>query len=341
MVSTLKSVAKGAAVQITARAAPWVWRVRRPGSLVILAYHRVLPPDSPLREREQPSMCVTPDRFDRQLGELRRHFEIVDLAEWLARSRRGNPLPRRACALTFDDGWRDNYEYALPLLVKHGAPATVFLVADHLGASYPFWPNRLMLLLRLAHTRPDAVGFPERLHAIVQPVLAAAAARGTLTTDDIDRAVQRAKALDELTIRDLVGATTAPFDEPSAGPDLLDREEIRRMAATGLVRFGSHTATHFRLGGDPPAAVLEREIVGSRRTLQALTGQAIELFCYPNGELSTAATDCVRTHYLGAVSTRGGWVPARPDPHLLPRIGIHDGATHTRAGFVATLSGWI
>ena len=341
MVKVLKSIAKGTAVQVAARAAPHLWRRGKLGSLVILMYHRVLPVDSPARRTEQPGMYVSPDTFDSHLTEIRRDFQIVDLAEWLRRSRDGDPLPRLACAITFDDGWRDNYEFALPLLAKHGAPATVFLVSESIGTTYRFWPNRLMALLRTAYEHPDAVTFPSSLRAIVGPVLADANARGELRADDVDCAVQQAKALDESTIRGLIDETIAPLNDRHGTRDLLDHDEIGRMAATGLVRFGSHTATHFRLGGDPSPADLEREIVAPRRALQTLTGQDIDLFCYPNGDTSTAAVDCVRRHYLGAVTTRTGWVSADPDPCRLPRIGVHDDATRTREGFLATLSGWV
>ena len=338
---TFKSIAKAAAVQVVARAAPRAWRRRKPGSLVILTYHRVLPVNSRARLAEQPGMYVSPETFDLHLTELQRYFELVDLAEWVRHSRRGESLPQLACAITFDDGWQDNHDYALPLLIKHRVPATIFLVSGYIGTAYQFWPNRLMSLLRTAFEDPDAVAFPKPLRAIVDSVLSAARARGQLRTEDVDLAVQRAKTLDERTIRGLIDETVAPGDAPSAVRDILDREEIGRMAATGFVRFGSHTATHFRLAGEVSSADLEREIVESRRSLQALTGQDVDLFCYPNGDTSAIAIDCVRRHYLGAVTTRRGWVEGNSDPHLLIRIGVNDDATRTREGFLATLSGWI
>ncbi len=339
--SALKSLAKGAAVQVAARAAPVVLRRRRPGSLVILMYHRVLPVNSPARRAEQPGMYVSPETFDLHLTEIRREFELVDLAAWLSRSRRGESLPRLACAITFDDGWRDNFDFGLPLLVKHGAPATVFLVSGYIGTAYRFWPNRLMGLLRTAFEHPDAVSFADPLRPIADRVLAGARSRGKLRGEDVDRAVQQAKAFDELTIRRCVDAAIAPADEATSRRDLLDRDEIAALAASGLVRFGSHTATHFRLGGEPSRADLDREVVDSRRTLQALTGQDIDLFCYPNGDTSAVAVDCVRGTYSGAVTTRDGWVARRPDPHLLNRVGVHDDGSSTREGFLARLIGWL
>lgn len=113
------------------------------------------------------------------------------------------------------------------------------------------------------------------------------------------------------------------------------------MAASGLIRFGSHTATHFRLGGTISPEALEREIVGSRKDLQDLSGQAIDLFCYPNGETSPNAIDLVRRHYLGAVTTCKGWHGGHGDPHLIRRIGVHEDVSNARAPFLERLSGWL
>ena len=304
-------------------------------------YHRVLPQDSPARITEQPGMYVSPETLDLHLDVLKRHFELVHLDEWLRSAKLGAKLPRLACAITFDDGWRDNHDFALPVLVKHGAPATIFLVSGFIGTTYRFWPNRLMSLLQKSFTAPGSVAFPEPLSRIVEPVLAQAAHRGELRPDDADAVVHGAKGWDEEEIRALVETAEKSSGGRSQAGEILDREQIAKMGATGLVQFGSHTETHFRLGGRISGQELEREIVGSRKQLQDLSGQPIDLFCYPNGETSPAAIDQVRRHYLGAVTTCKGWHEASADPHLIRRIGVHDDVSSTRASFLERLSGWL
>ena len=338
--SALKKVAKQVLVHAIARTAPLTWRWRKSGSLVVLMYHRVLLDESPARRTEQPGMYVSPETFDLHLRELKQHFELVHLDEWVQRAKQGATLPRLACAITFDDGWRDNYEFALPVLKKHGAPATIFLVSSYVGTTFQFWPNRLMSLLQKSFTEPGSVTFPEGLSRIVQPVLAEAARRGEFRAEDADAVIERAKAWNEEEIRGLVETAAGGFDDGGDTGEILDREQVVKMAASGLVRFGSHTATHFRLGGRTPSPDLEREIAGSRRALQELSGQAISLFCYPNGETSTAAIDLVRAHYLGAVTTSKGWNDAGGDPYLLRRIGVHEDVSNARDSFLERLSGW-
>lgn len=340
--SALKTIAKRAVVHAVARTAPFSWRWRRPGSLVVLMYHRVLPPASAERRTEQPGMYVSPETLDLHLDELKRHFELVHLDDWLQRAKRGAALPRLSCAITFDDGWRDNYEFALPVLVKHGAPATVFLVSSYIGTTYRFWPNRLIELILREHSRPGSVPFPPKLRALVDPVLAGPRLRAGIDIEDVDPIIQSALKLKEDEIRALVEAADA--DGPDAGNDdrnTVDLKEIAAMSATGLVRFGSHSATHFRLHAGASEDRLAAEIVQSRAQLQEICNQPIELFSYPNGVTGPAAVSLVSRHYLGAVMTETGWHSPIKNSHLIPRIRVHDDISSTRDAFLERLSGWL
>ena len=338
---SVKRLAKLGVVQAVARLAPLTWRWRKPGSLVVLMYHRVLPKDSPQREREQPGMYVSPETLDLHLTELERRFELVHLDDWLRRAKQGAALPRIACAITFDDGWRDNYDFALPVLVKHQAPATIFLVSSYIGSAQRFWPNRLIELILRESARPNSVPFPSKLRRLIEPVLEQGRHR-QVGIEEIAPVVRQALAFDEDEIRGLV--ETADEREKHCGGDdrdMLDTREIGMMAATGLIRVGSHSTTHFRLDGSATEAVLAGEIVESRTRLHQILGQPIELFCYPNGVSSAASVDLVSRHYLGAVTTDTGWHAANLDPYQIRRIRLHDDISSTRDTFLARISGWL
>jgi peptidoglycan/xylan/chitin deacetylase (PgdA/CDA1 family) len=98
---------------------------------VVLMYHRVLP-DAP-HLGVDPGMFVSASAFEHHLRLLRSRYELVTIdafGEWMAGQRH---FPRPPCAITFDDGWRDNYEIAFPLLQRYDAIATVFLVTSWIG----------------------------------------------------------------------------------------------------------------------------------------------------------------------------------------------------------------
>ena len=110
----------------------------------VLMYHRVLPQDAIVRDHVEPGMVVTPETFCATPrladGRVSRSFRCT-------RSLRGRRavlrFQPRACAITFDDGWRDNLEHALPALEQRGLPATIFVVTERVGSQGAFWPDEV------------------------------------------------------------------------------------------------------------------------------------------------------------------------------------------------------
>jgi len=127
----------------------WEWYLRRMvqrKQAIVLTYHRVIEKWDRTLDYSQSGMVVTPDTLDRQLQFLKQYFDIVPLSYFL------NPTPNTqhqqpVCSITFDDGWRDNYEIAFPILRKYGVPATIFLATDFIGTDRAFWHTELMYLL--------------------------------------------------------------------------------------------------------------------------------------------------------------------------------------------------
>jgi peptidoglycan/xylan/chitin deacetylase (PgdA/CDA1 family) len=328
----LKRVAEDALAPL----APLTWRLRPAPRLLVLMYHRVLPAEHPDRAIEQPGMYVSPATLDMHLTLLERHFNIVHLDDWLGQAASGQSLPQLACALTFDDGWRDNFEYAFPVLQRHGCAATIFLVSGMTGTAHEFWPNRLArALTRLGPG--DSLQGP--LGDLLAPVLEEARAHGRWSLEALDRAVVLAKQLPEGRIVTALEALQAGAAANSDTRAVLNEEELHLMAASGLVRFGSHTRTHYRLRGEVPSRVLEQEIAGSGTEIGASVGRAASLFCYPNGDLTAAAVAVVRQHYIGAVTTQTGWHTPGADPFLIRRIGVHEDISNRPAAFLARISG--
>lgn len=325
-----RQLAKHAAQAIASRVAPVGWSLRRSPRLLVLMYHRVLPHEHPDRAHEEPGMYVSPETFAMQLDQLSRHFEMVHLEDWLERTGAGQSVPPRACAITFDDGWRDNFQYAYPALSQRGLPATIYLVSDMVGSSYSFWPNRLTRVLLGPRANDAAVVLAERL----LPIEAGQGAEWIARIIHACKAAQTDEQMNGL-LDDIESRLPAAARER----DLLSWDEIETMASGGLVRFGSHTRRHTRLLHTIPQAQLDDEINGSQRVLQERLGRAPKTFCYPNGDHSSEAVARVRASYLGAVTTRRGWNSPGSDRFLLARVGVHEDVSNTPASFLARLAG--
>ncbi len=339
----LKRILKRGAQVALAKVAPIAWRFMDTASLIVLTYHRVLPKGDQRLLIEQPGMWVHPDTFRMHVRILKQHFEVVRLSEWLAHAARNDPLPAAACAITFDDGWRDNYEYAYPILAEEAVSATIFLVADMVGTNAVFWPERLASLLRLAST-PDGRARARKDSRWLAEVCPLLSDGRPLSIDSIDAAINCAKA------RYVDQALNAMLDDVEVRMGLRDQytprsimnwNEVREMASAGVIDIGSHTRTHTRMSADMDEGSLRDEIAGSKRVLEERSGTPVDLFCYPNGDVTASARALVQANYRGACSTQRGWHMPTGDAHAIRRIGIHEDVASDRAAFLSRVSTWL
>ncbi|HSC68117.1 MAG TPA: polysaccharide deacetylase family protein [Cellvibrio sp.] len=306
--------------------------------LWVLMYHRILPADDIRFRLEEPGMIVTPDTFAMHLRELKQHFDVMDFSEWLALRAAGSPLPRRACTITFDDGWYDNYEFALPIIKQEKVPVTLFAVVEKIGTDFQFWPNMVSALL--ASHAAEVMSKHPLFARILQQIPA--------PSDTGDREFMAAviNALKQASDAEVFAALGAidwqnqlAFDLPRG---LMDWDELKAMQDSGLVKIGSHTCNHKRLNANLSAADIAHEIVDSKTLLLEKLPDAVNIFCFPNGDYNEAALAAVSNTYTAAVTTRRGIVNGLKTPiHQLCRIGLHDNVSHTPRLLGARLSGWI
>ncbi len=314
--------------------------VRPRGSYFILMYHRVIPKEE-LRDDIQPGMYVERRNFESQLLFLKERFDIVPLSRMIreqgaSRGRTGGRIP---CVLTFDDGWRDFHRYAFPLLKTCGVPATVFLPTKFIGSNDRFWTDTIAMLY--AHRRKSG----RRAEVTARPseglIRKLESLDGNLE-ESVENAIAILKNAGEEGIRDAVSElrTRWDFREEMPGPDFMTWDEVRETRASGLVSFGSHTASHHMLAGLSSADVME-ELVSSRERL--VTERAAEPsflpFCYPGGNYDDRVREMVRqAGYHLAVTTRPGWNDGRSPRYELKRIAMHQDMTATKPMFASRIA---
>lgn len=317
--------------------------LERDPQLWLLMYHRILPKDDIRYRLEEPGMIVTPDTFAMHLRELKLHFDVMDLAEWLALRASGKALPRRACAITFDDGWYDNYEFALPIIQQQQVPVTLFAVVEKIGTDFQFWPNLVSALLA-----SNAIAAMRQHPVFARALQQVPAAADSPNPATIDRECMAAVilALKQNSDADIFAALAAiewqqhlDFALPRG---LMNWDELRAMTESGLVKVGSHTCNHKRLNNHLPSAEILHEVVDSKTLLAQQLPNAVDIFCFPNGDYNAVALDAVSNTYSAAVTTQRGIVNGRNTPaHQLCRIGLHENVSHSPRLLGARLSGWV
>jgi peptidoglycan/xylan/chitin deacetylase (PgdA/CDA1 family) len=253
------------------------WHRRRPPHVLVLAYHRVTP-DAELAAAAYPAMHVSTSSFEAQLAALQELYRVVPLPELRALLAGSAPLEAPVAVVTFDDGYRDNYQHALPILVRRQVPATFFLSLDFVAAQRGFWFDRLAAAAAGWQAAPAVretlrPHLPEPLAAALdgpaprsERLRAAAAFLKRLPDAERQAAMQVLEAL----------APAAPGCEP------LRWSEVQALREAGM-HVGAHGVQHAILTRLPPQAA-RLELTHSLRTLSERLGTEVCDFAYPNGD---------------------------------------------------------
>lgn len=298
----------------------------------VLAYHSVAPAQTAYCKRD---IRVDPPEFARQMAYLARHYRVLPLDEALARLTSGRSLPAKAVVITFDDGYRDNYDHAFPVLQRWGLPATFFVVSAAVCGRSPFWVGQLQLALMSAvDLAPVRRAFAMTAHAAADDAVSRQEVIDLISAQ-INRAdtTGRAQLLER-------AYSSLDFDPglPAHIPPVLSPAQLREMAAAGMT-IGSHSATHSILTSLDPGTA-ERELLESKRELESMVERSVEHFAFPNGpgvaNFSAAAARLVSAcGYRSACTSFRGMLKSGSDLFAIPRLNI--GGDVTRAEFAFKL----
>ena len=301
-------------------------RARLDGSCAaILNYHRVLSHAEAQRDCVEPGMYVTPETFSLHLSCLEDEFRVLPLHEIVERLLDSGSLPPLACALTFDDGWRDNLLHALPELLRRGMPAAIFVVSERVGTRGSFWADEVTVALG---------GWSLSEQQELRLALGA-----PLTGDPVYSIIEHLKDLPpadrERKLEQIRKAGSMPAD---AARTLLDWDELQTLAAQGF-DVESHGLTHATLTTLPVPDV-RRELEQSLRMLQSHGFARHRLLAYPAGRSNARVAGLAAQAGYRAAFTIERALASTSSSHLaLPRLMLHDAMSRTRAQFFTRVPG--
>jgi peptidoglycan/xylan/chitin deacetylase (PgdA/CDA1 family) len=255
---------------------------------------------------------------------LAKHFQIVPLAEieTMVLERRKPKKPY--CAITFDDGYRNNFENAWPILKELGLSATIFITTGFLDEKRPLWVDHLEYAINMSRTQSFALSWPEgekkySIGTTAEKIAADAEIRERLKKiSDFGRN----QLLDELVNQTGARLSTVLDNQPDYAP--LSWDQVREMAARGIT-FGAHTINHPILSRLPKDQQ-EKEIAESIERIKAEIGECRH-FAYPNGQLGDWNAETVEILRSQGIMT--AWTtemrrvnPLRDESFALPRIAM-------------------
>ncbi len=284
-------------------------------STAILMYHSVM--ENPAEHTDSLGGIIhSTSEFRAQMELLARDYHPMGLDQLVQRLNAGQVLPSRSVVVTFDDGYTDNYEVAMPILNQVGIPATFYVTVDCVENRKLPWPSRLRFAFRTTKISEwtDATG---KTWDLRHPE-----AREQAYLVCCDECCQLAGIAQEEFV------TRLETDLDSRAPDALSSLMMNYDQARGLARkghiVGSHTMTHPNMAHIRENDA-EVELVESKRRLESELKMHVPHFSYPCPALTPhwserTVSQSRAVGYGSAVTTNGGVVRAGDNPLSLKRI---------------------
>jgi peptidoglycan/xylan/chitin deacetylase (PgdA/CDA1 family) len=241
-------------------------------------------------ENSIPSMLVSRQMLERHLDWLGRRFRFVSLDELAARFDGSDSSNDPVAAITFDDGYRDFYEFAFPLLQQKGIPAAVFVVTDLVSTTGVQAHDKLYLLL--ARRYPDRSSMQGEVANLLHSL--GISVQGLVADTPYQATRALIEALPQESIRTVITAleSAVSISEDTYKPFYsLSWEMLESLQRAG-VTIGSHTRTHILMTNETEERVAA-EVTGSRQELETRLGTEVRHFAYPSGVFNAASVNAV------------------------------------------------
>ncbi len=300
------------------------------GTGAILCYHRVLPGER-VRSDVSPNrgLAVSVERFEEQMRHLSENYNVVSMDRMVEHVENGGK--EFLVAVTFDDGYKDNFQYAYPILKKYGIPATIYVITRFLEGDTSMWWKELW----------------ERLAEVGEFEVEVCGERRSWRTQGHSAKVQCFREMRKI----LLGSEKEIYldllrqisgDSPKQYPeDCMTAEEARLLDKDDLITIGAHTHSHFCLASLSENEVAE-EMMKSREILEKALDHPVMHLAYPYGKPDEAGEKDFRIArgcgFSSSVVTKVGNISSGHDAMSLPRLEIKDQLDGRR--FEGVLSGF-
>lgn len=282
----------------------------------ILCYHRIGTEGVPYHSRLAPAV------FEAQMRYVSRRYRIVSLAQLFRELQSGEAVPP-TLAITFDDGYRDLYTFAFPVLARYGVPAAIYLIGECMETGESPWYDRIFAALQAVSSDSVVV----ETHRIHEYRLSSGASRAAAAWDIVCylrtvREADRKSWCAEFERR-------VPPSRETLRHRMLDWNQVREMQRGGI-SFGAHTMSHPSVG-QLEASAYCYELDACKELLERELEVPVEDFAYPFGKVidSNNAVEAYlgRAGYRSAVTTLEGFNTPSANPLRLRRLQIGDGSS--------------
>lgn len=257
--------------------------------------------------------------FKRQMLHLKRWYNVITLDKLVENTKNREDFSCPSVVITIDDGFKDNYDLAYPILKGLNLPATIFLTSGFINTQKAPWVDEIGTAL--AKTRLDKLYVPQLFGDQFVAI-----SSNEQKAETLHRIYEKLLYLEHNTKVDLVDTLLSILSDKGAlrahGRIMLNWEEIKKMSQNNI-SFGAHTMTHPTLSkmGSEDAMF---EIIESKRIIENELGTCVRHFAIPNGQNEDFTEElrefCKNGLFESITTTTFGEVTKFSDPYKLPRI---------------------
>jgi peptidoglycan/xylan/chitin deacetylase (PgdA/CDA1 family) len=309
-----------------------VRKILSPHALVLM-YHRIADPVI-----DPWDLSVSAENFDLQLGILSKRWNVISLPQLVDTIKKGKP-GKNDVAISFDDGYLDNLTVALPVLEKHGLPASFFIPGYNIENQQPYWWDVLEDLIFNTAELPRVV----ELQIKGEKISLAMGEEAALTAPYTDQykiwkgtnepvlkrcrlyvmVWSRLKTLAPDEQRDAIQQLKSVFGTSTgSGIELINKKQLKDLGNHPLCTIGAHTTHHTMLAAHNYTKQ-EQEIAGSKNWLSEVIGREVDLISYPYGNYNRDTLDIVaKANFKAAFTTSPKPVSRHVNPYTLGRFQV-------------------
>ena len=285
-------------------------------------------------EADHFSLCVTPQHFAGQMEILSELTTILSM-EMLSERLAARDIPRGSIAISFDDGYADNLHAAQPVLTRLGVPATVFVATSFVGTTF-WWDTAA----NMVESIPDSCQLRLRVgdSCFSWPVAPGASSADDSLLKGVYEFLLPLSEAERATCMEQLRGYCSGEKQAVNDARALSKRELIDLASDPLVSIGAHSVTHPLLAHLSPKDQ-HREVLQSKQVLEAMVGQEIAGFSYPNGSKSKDTIRVVREcGFQYACASYSDVVWRGSNPFCLPRLWVPN---YPKDKFLAWLNQWL
>lgn len=264
---------------------------------LVIYWHGVAPSYDSVIESE----CIAAAEFEKEIQYLVKHYEVVSMDEYYKRYTT-HSFTNKEAVITFDDGYKNNLTVAASILKKYNLPFTVFVSTGNVETGDRFYvldPRLIIVGAELNHVDLNSVGKSFDMNSREDRIKCAYEVERLMKVSPLETALQIDSEL-----RNAIGKNMyAELCRKYSKMELLTWEEVRELHDNYMCTIGSHTIDHCCCHGRQNMDTLIRQIVDSKKAIEAHTGRECNYFAYPNGDFTETSDKLVAETYKMGFST--------------------------------------